>query len=177
MTLPNSSQFTSPQEHPHTNKLQNLEPQYQHCLSTDQKYCHNHQQSSASSGAFFNINPPQTRQTLQWNPDDLLELLRTDKYNQELTLQTLGTKTAVLILLATACRKYELKGIDLNHMTFHQDSIQIKLVTLPKNFTKDRPDPEICDLNILANPHNQRLCPVFHIKKYIETTQNIRNTT
>ena len=127
--------------------------------------------------AFFNINPPQTRQTFQWNPDDLLELLRTDKYNEELTLQTLGTKTAALILLATACRKYELKSIDLNHMTFHQDLIQIKLVTLPKNFTKDRPDPEICELKILANPHDQQLCPVFHIKKYMECTQNIRNTT
>ena len=127
--------------------------------------------------AFFNINLPQAHTTLQWNPDDLLELLKTDKYNEELTLQTLGTKTATLILLATACRKYELRGIDLNHMTFHQDLVHIKLVTLPKNFTKERPDPEICEFKILENPHNQRLCPVFHIKKYIETTQNIRNTT
>ena len=127
--------------------------------------------------AFFNISPPKPRKTFQWDPDDLLNILKTDKYNGNLTLQMLGKKTAMLILLASACRKYELLAIDINHLNFNNDGVQAHLVSMPKNFTTKHPDPTVCNITILYHPEDTHICPVEHIKQYLTMTKEIRTTT
>ena len=125
---------------------------------------------------FAIIKPRIKKQTINWDPDVILDLLEQWKPPHKLTLMNLAAKTCTLILLGTACRKIELTGLDLNYVDKLPDKWIFHLQILPKSYTHHSADPDLMCLHILKNT-NKALCPLRHLAEYVRRTSGIRTTT
>ena len=92
-----------------------------------------------------------------------------------LSILELASKTTMLILLATGCRKRELLGLHLDHMTCFMDKTVFNQQYLSKTFTSKSGNYDCMILTITSNP-NIKLCPVYHLSTYINRTASQRTT-
>ena len=126
----------------------------------------------------LNKNPQQiTRAPVCWDVETMIQYLCQLPPNNKITLQALGGKAALLILLSTMCRSGEVAqlrlsgiatGVNAAFVTFH-------LKELTKNFNIDSIHKAgLQKLTIRKLPSNPSICPVTTLIDYIKLSLPFR---
>ena len=126
----------------------------------------------------MNKNPTKvTKAPVCWDVETMLAYLCKLPSNDKITLQALGGKTALLILLSTMCRSREViqlrlsgleTGVNASFVTFH-------LKELTKTFNIDSIHRTgLQKLTIRKLPSNPSICPVQTLTDYIKLSLPFR---
>ena len=127
------------------------------------------------SRAQFIARPPVRRIVSQWDLSKVLDLLSTDRFNNETAvIADLLMKTLFLIALTSGNMVSELSAISRNSISFRDSTftalMAVKRGFLYKNQRLNRSPPNICinPLNPDGTPHI--LCPLSAMKAYLGRT-------
>lgn len=120
--------------------------------------------------SLFLEKPPTRPQTLRWDLNKVLRLLRTTRFHlSSASKEDLLHKCLILVALATGNRGSELAALFREGLAYQRNG-SLKLAVKPgflyKNQTADRTPPPVL---IQPLPKNQ-LCPVANLKRYIKMT-------
>ena len=126
--------------------------------------------------AVFNITPPVKCTVQTWDVDVVLDHLENMPHHSKLHMFLLGSKLALLILLATGCRMTEIGGINLDDLIITPTSFNFRIVQLAKTYSITNLDGDLMSFTVKSNPHNEKLCPLVHLKAYIDRTQQCRTS-
>ena len=126
--------------------------------------------------AAFNINPPVRRKVITWNIDKVLDHLERLPKPQSLSKIQLGSKLALLILLATGAHVNEIFGMNLDTIEFLPDGFKFSISHMAKAFAVSNSSKDLLSFQVKSNPRNPKLCPLIHLEAYIDRTKNLRTT-
>ena len=117
--------------------------------------------------------PPTYKAVLQtWNVADVLQLFVNMGPPQRLSLRDLSKKTLGLIALLSVKRFSDLTLLDVRPQFCCVS--RRKVILQPKFGAKQERQGHATPLITLLAVHNKALCPVSHIREYIDRTANIR---
>ena len=108
----------------------------------------------------FNNRSPAPKYTATWDTDIVLKHLERGPDNQDLSLQQLTHKLALILALANADKCLDLAAMDINRQYQHADGVQFVITAL----TKTRWSGPALDVFYPAFPDSPRLCPVRALK-------------
>ena len=101
-----------------------------------------------------------------------LERLSTIKY---LSLQQLSHKLITLLAIVSSQRVQSLHALDLKYYTETRSSITFTIVKLLKH---SKPSNKVNNTIVFKDyRENTKICPVLHIKHYIQRTKSLRNSS
>ena len=127
--------------------------------------------------ACFNAAPliPQ-KNPGSWDVNILLDHLQALGNNNSLTINQLGGKCLILILLSTMCRSCELLLLKLSNMSVVQGGIEFILDKLTKTYNRNnfKFRKDLQKLTLSTFDSNKTLCPVQTLIAYIECTAPFR---
>ena len=112
-----------------------------------------------------------------WNVETMLQYLSNLPSNDAITLQELGGKLALLILLSTMCRSGEVAQLCLSSIQTDDSSSKVTfhLCQLTKNFNfRTAKRPKLQELTIRSLPGSLQICPVKTLKDYIRLSNPFR---
>jgi len=118
--------------------------------------------------------PPQPRYDFTWNPDIVLNYIKTMWPLESLTLFDLSIRTATLLSLCTAHRMQTLASIRVSEIEILDSKIQIKIVDRIKTSRPGSTQPLLVLPRLLEE---QEVCPVTSILFYINLTKTLRPET
>lgn len=119
----------------------------------------------------FNIKPAAPRYHETWDVHSVLQFLRKQSPNEDLSLLKLSQKAVMLTLLVTAGRGQDIILLDLNHIHNHEGGLTCLLAGLTKT---TRPGSLRRQLNIPAYPIDLSVCPVQCLQEYLTRTRYLR---
>ena len=122
------------------------------------------------------IKPAQPRYLETWDPDVLIEMFKSDKWNPcgDLDLMSLTVKLAVLILLATYNRGQLILALKISRM-FRVSDDEVRFKILPSELKQGckknyKPEPVVFK-RLTENPE---VCILSHIDVYLSKTSEVR---
>ena len=118
----------------------------------------------------FNKRPSLPKYTVTWNPQTVLNFLKTWDPLTELSLKQLSLKLAVLALLLSGRRGQTLISINIHNITFNDDEVCISLGDLLKTSQRNRQEPQL----IYKTFPDSSVCFVTTLREYLKRTETIR---
>ena len=122
-------------------------------------------------GIFIN-NPALPRYSVTWDPDIMLDFLKTLHPCQSLSLLQLSRKVAVLILLLSGRRGQEIVNIDVRNVRFIKNEVKITSKELTKTSKINFHPTEI----VLKQYEDEKLCIFRYLAYYIQITKEFRGS-
>ena len=119
----------------------------------------------------FIANPALPKYTVTWDPDIMLDFLKTLHPCQSLSLLQLSRKVAVLILLLTGRRGQEILDLDVRNIRFSHEEVKISSGELSKTSRTNFHPTEI----VLQKYKEENLCIYQYLKYYIQVTDKFRD--
>ena len=122
----------------------------------------------------YNIKPPQPRYVLTWDPQQVLNLLKTWNSPDTIDLKLLTFKVVVLVLLVTGQRLQTVSLLSIDHMDIAKDSKRITF-TIYDFMKQSRPgykNPQI----VLKSFSDVDICVVTYMLAYIRRTRSVRTS-
>ena len=121
----------------------------------------------------FNSRPPAPRYSETWDVDKVLVYIQNLPDNDQLTLQSLTHKLAMLFALSNADRCSELASLDLRFRSVTREGVRFVIPGLTKT-RKSGPPKEAFYPSFTED---RRLCPVATLKAYEQRTKEVRAKT
>lgn len=118
----------------------------------------------------FNKRPSLPRYTTTWNPEVVLDMLKTWGPISELSLKLLSFKLATLALLLSGRRGQTIINISIKNIAFAGNEVRISLGDILKTSKKDLHEPELV---YTAFP-DKAICLVSTLREYLNRTHVIR---
>jgi len=119
-----------------------------------------------------NIRPPKPKYDCTWNPKMVLEFLSTWPENEELSLQQLSYKLAILLMLITGHRIQTLSVIRTDNIGIQGSEIVIKITDRIKTSKPGRKQP----LLVIPFYSEKKICVAQTLTDYMAATKNLRET-
>ena len=127
-------------------------------------------------GCFNTPAHEQSHLVKNWDINILLDHLDQQTENQNVSLNELGGKAAMLILLAKMCLMGELTLMDINRVSFSDDKVTFHLIQPTKTINYKIWNPKDgCQKLSLTKFHSAQLCPVETVYEYIQRTKPFCN--
>ena len=120
----------------------------------------------------FNTRPSLPKNTVTWDPQILLDYLRTLSPVRNLNLLDLSVKTVSLLLILTGQRGQSLHLMDVRNITITQNHVKIRFGDLLKT---TRPGFHQQELTLKAYAPDRRICIVTVLNEYMRRTADIRS--
>ena len=102
----------------------------------------------------------------------VLRYFQSTDYPHVLSLEDLTKKLTTLLALITAQRCQTLAKLDISHFQDMHDKIVFHIRDKLKT---TRPGKHMTPIEILSYPKDEKLCPVAHIREYINKTKDLRH--
>jgi len=115
------------------------------------------------------LRPAVPRYTVTWNPDKVLNLLKSWQANL-CDVKQLTLKLVALLALTTGQRVQTLSRIKLSNIVW-DSNVQIVITDILKTTTVVKSNPVL----LLPPYHDKELCPVSCLKQYVTRTKETRN--
>lgn len=119
----------------------------------------------------FHMQPPVPRYVSTWDPDVVLQLLKTWSPASTVDFSLLTFKLAVLILLVSAQRIQTLALLDIAFMTVGKSVIRF---TIPGLLKQSRPGYKNPEVLLRAYAPDRRLCVLTYFNEYLNRTKTLR---
>ena len=119
----------------------------------------------------YNLNPPTPRYTATWDPEQLLQLLKTWYPCDTLSLKLLTFKLLLLVLLVTGQRLHTISLLHLDNMTQSDNQITFRVTGLLKQSRPGYINPIV---QLRAYPKDNTLCVFNCFLAYIARTRMLR---
>lgn len=119
----------------------------------------------------YRLRPPLARYTETWKPSIVLNFLSSWPDNNELSLEKLTKKLAILIALASGQRVQTLSKINLTNVHITNSKVIINITDIIKTSVTTKVQPSIH----LPFFTDTKVCPCNALQTYIEKTSDIRN--
>ena len=127
------------------------------------------------SRSLFQIHLTNARiKNFVWDANIVIDALRDYPPYSELPLAWHSVKLVLLILLSTMARKQVLEMLDINHMTFHDASVEFVLQGRQKQFHVGNVDHAHTVLELFPYPVDDKICPVRCLIEYLNATKYVR---
>ena len=107
-----------------------------------------------------------------WDPEEVLQWIRTQETPKNCTLQMLARRLALLILLVTGQRPQVLPALRLSSKTVIQDVVIFELKNVD---LKQGRQGYVVPSVILKQFTDKRICVVEHLNEYLDRTKENRN--
>ena len=120
----------------------------------------------------FTRRPSLPRYTETWDPDTLLQYLKTLSPVKELSLKMLSFKTLTMLMLLTSQRLDNIHKIRISDLTITKNRVTITFGELLKQTAPGRHQAPI---ELKAYAPDRRICVVTAITEYISRTRELRN--
>lgn len=117
----------------------------------------------------FKLRPGTAKYNITWDPEIVLRFIR--KLSNNLSLEDLTLKLAILLALATGQRVQTLASIELNGIIINNAHIIIKISKLIKTSGPNKPQPT---LQLPYFEHEKSLCVATTLSEYLERTAPLR---
>ena len=119
----------------------------------------------------FNKDPPKPRYVSTWDPQCVIDLLKSWYPAKSLSLLQLSKKVVMLILLVTGQRGQIITALNVDRMELKHSMVtfHIRNEDLKQGRQNHRPDP----IKLRAFP-DKRVCVVHYVKTYLERTLDLR---
>ena len=121
----------------------------------------------------FNTSPSLKQSLSTWNPNTVLQYLRTWSPANHISLKQLSYKLMMLMLLTTGQRGQTLIACRVDHMDLRVSRAVLWLSTTLKT---SKPTFHQAPLEIKAFPDDRRICPFTYLKEYLRRTVKLRQT-
>lgn len=123
----------------------------------------------------YNIRPNLPRYNSTWDISVVLKYLEKESPIKFLSLQQLSHKLITLLAIVTGQRIQTLHALDLEQYTIDRTGITFTILKLLKH---SKPSNKIHNtLTVKEYRENTKICPVLHIKHYIQRTKSIRKSS
>ena len=122
----------------------------------------------------FNKRPNLPKNNITWDPEIVLNYLKTLLPVGKLNLINLSIKTVALILILTGQRGQSLHLLDIRNVTVSSGNIKLKFGDIQKT---SRPGYQQGEITVKAYAPDRRLCLVTVVKEYLEKTKQLRKDT
>ena len=122
----------------------------------------------------FNKRPSLPKNNITWDPEIVLNYLKTLSPAAKLNLINLSIKTVALILILTGQRGQSLHLLDIRNVTVSSGYIKFKFGDILKT---SRPGYQQGEITVKAYAPDRRLCLVTVVKEYLEKTKQLRKDT
>ena len=109
-----------------------------------------------------------------WDANIVLDALCEYPPYSELPIAWHSVKLALLILLSTMSRKQVLEMLDINHMTFRDDSVEFVLQGRQKQFRAINVDHDHTVLELIPFPVDDKICLVKCLIEYLNATKYVQ---
>lgn len=119
----------------------------------------------------FRLKPPTPKYDVTWDTSLVLEALAKRYPNEELSLEQLSKKCALLLALTTAHRVQTLSKIDIQNIVETDSQIHIKIPDLIKTSRVGRNQPT---LHLPFFRQKPEICPANTLLSYLERTRELR---
>lgn len=119
----------------------------------------------------FELRTPMPKYDAIWDVDIVLDYLRIFFPPSDLPLSHLTYKVAMLLALVSAQRVQTLKSIDIRHIIFYDDIINIPIYDILKT-TSVRNRKFTIELPVYNE--DQRVCVKLHLEEYLKRTALLR---
>ncbi|XP_072939956.1 uncharacterized protein [Epargyreus clarus] len=120
----------------------------------------------------YRLRPPRPRYSETWDPTKVLEYLTSWPDNQDLSLENLTKKLAILLALATAQRVQTLSLIKIDNIQKTQSKIIIHITDIIKTSVVTKTQPVI---HLPFFTQNPKICPSRALQAYLDRTTSVRN--
>ena len=118
----------------------------------------------------FNSRPPQPKNVILWDVEEVLRYLEALPPLEELDLKTLTFKTAILFALSSADRVSDLQALDIRYRTYTNEGVRFIIPGLTKTRRSGPPRevfyPEFGE--------NRKICAVAALREYEKRTSSLR---
>ena len=118
----------------------------------------------------FELRPALPKYQGIWDVSVVLNLLGNWQI-QDLSLKDLSFKLTMLLALTTSQRVQTLKALDIHSMTLNTKQCVFVINSVLKT---TKPGKHLTNIQIEAFVANKNLCPLEHLKQYLEKTSAIR---
>lgn len=122
----------------------------------------------------YQAKPPTPRYVDIWDPQTVLDFLKTWAPAQKLTFKQLTLKVVVLVLLVTGQRIQTVHALDLEFMKKTRGSFTFVLDTLLKQSRPGYKNPKI---TLKAYAPDRRICVYTYLNHYLERSNSVRQGT
>ena len=106
-----------------------------------------------------------------WNINTVLDYIRAQPCNKDLTLMELSSKTAFLLLITTTQRRSDIMGIHLDHIFRDANCFVCRLQTLCKTYSLKNTSCQITKF-----PSDKYVCPYHSLAWYLYHTKSVRTS-
>ena len=120
----------------------------------------------------FHERPPHPRYTDTWDVEKVTSYIEGMGSNEDLSLQDLSMKLAMLLGLTRPSRSSDLCNLDIAHRRYVPEGVVFTPSTLAK---QSRPERELSEFFFPAFIGNAALCPMQTLQAYESMTKNLRN--
>jgi hypothetical protein len=121
--------------------------------------------------AVFQENPTLPRYEVTWDPQVVLNYIKSLGPNRKLSLLQLSRKVTMLLLLLSGQRGQTMHLFDIRNMTLTKSKLTVRIGDLLKT---SRPKHHVSEVTFKAYAPDRRLCIVTAVKCYLEQTELIR---
>lgn len=119
----------------------------------------------------YNKNPPKPRYESTWDPEVVLEFIRSLGANDDLSFRDLSVKLVCLIALATLLRVSDIAGIDYETISIEELDAYFSL-SRPMKAQHSGPLKRI---HLRSHRDDALVCPVVCLRNYILRTDSFRS--
>ena len=120
----------------------------------------------------FKLRPTLPKYVVTYDPDIILNYMKTLSDNASLSLELLTKKMVVLLCLLSGQRSQSIHALQINYMKFSNNKY---ICYIPKVMNTTKPGKHIDPLEFEKFPYNSKLCVVSCIDEYINRTNPIRD--
>ena len=120
----------------------------------------------------YNLKPPSPRYLETWDPQIVLNFLKSWAPAHKITLKQLSQKVVMLILLVTGHRGQTILALDAHKMDISASKYTFYLET--HDIKQGRPGYKPGPLILCKYPADKRLCVYHYLSKYLERTMELR---
>lgn len=124
--------------------------------------------------AVFRERPALARYQNIWDPDVVLDHIKTLGLNKDLSIIQLSRKLVILMLLLSGQRAQTLHLLDVRHMELSFSRATFHIGDLLKT---TRPGSHFSEIVFKAYAPNRRLCVITALKEYLYRTLDVRGST
>ena len=124
--------------------------------------------------AVFREKPALPRYHTTWDPDIVLNHLKSLGENEELKLLQITKKLTILLLLLSGQRCQTIHCLDINSLTIESSKAEFKILDLLKT---SRPGHHLSKVTFNAYEPDRRICVVTTLNHYLARTKNLRGNT
>ena len=120
----------------------------------------------------YNIRPPEPRYSGVWDPQKVLEFLKTWSPARKLCLKLLTIKTVMLVLLTTGQRGQIINAMDVENMNIENSKMQFFIKN--QDLKQGRIGYKMQPVELKAYPADKRICVYNYMTVYLKRTLEIR---